>query len=148
MSPTSATLKKGTFEVIILTLKPDTLVNGTEYTVKLRSAKGNIMICNSTFDSISSAEYDPLKDEALQLQLQQIASRPEPDQNLPSSIMFVVVTSITVTIEVSASLLIYYRNRPISKAETLALLSLTIIIVIATVMFTVSSFLFPPMTIG
>jgi hypothetical protein len=100
MSPASATLKKGTFEVLFLTLKPETLVDGTEYTVKLMTTKGNIVICTSTYNSTSSAEYDPLKDEALQLQLQQVASRPEPGQNLlsPSLPLFVVVTSIALSV--------------------------------------------------
>jgi hypothetical protein len=150
MSPASATLKKATFEVLFLTFKPDTLVNGTEYTVKLMTAKGNTMTQTSTYNSTSSAEYDPLKDEALQLQLQQVASRPESGQNLlsPSLPLFVVVTSIALIVEVTGCFLIYCRNRPISKAETLALLSLTIIIIIATIMITVNSFLLPPMTIG
>jgi hypothetical protein len=150
MSPASSTLKKATFEVINLTFKPDTLVEGTEYTVKLMTAKGNTFTRTSTYNSTSSAEYDPFSDVALQLQLQQIASRPEPGQNLlsPSLPLFVVVTSIAMIVEVTGSLLIYYRNRPISKVETSALLFLTIIIIVATVMFTASSFLFPPMTIG
>ncbi len=150
MSPASATLKKGTFEVITLTLNPETLVNGTEYTVKLITTKGNVVICTSTYNSTSSAEYDPLKDEALQLQLQQVASRPEPGQNLlsPSLPLFVLVTSIAVIVEVTVCFLIYCRNRPISKAETSALLFLAIIVIIATIMITVNSFLLPPMTIG
>jgi hypothetical protein len=150
MSPASATLKKATFEVITLTFKPETLVDGTEYTVKLLTAKGNFVICTSTFNSTSSAEYDPFKDEALQLQLKQVASRPESGQNLlsPSLPLFVVVTSIALIVEVTGCFLIYCRNRPISNAETSALLSLTIIVIIATIMITVNSFLLPPMTIG
>ena len=150
MSPASATMKKGTFEIINLALRPDTLVNGTEYTVKLITAKGNAMVSTSTYNSTSSAEYDPLKDEALQLQLQQIASRPEPGPNLfsPSLPLFVVVTSMAVFVELTGCFLVYYRNRPISKAEVSALLLLTIIIIIATIMITINSCLLPPMTIG
>jgi hypothetical protein len=150
MSPASSTLKKATFEVINLTFKPDTLVEGTEYTVKLMTAKGNTFTRTSTYNSSSSAEYDPFSDVALQLQLQQIASRPEPGQNLlsPSLPLFVVVTSIALIVEVTGCFLIYCRNRPISKAETSALLSLIIIVIIATIMITVNSFLLPPMTIG
>jgi hypothetical protein len=139
-------MERGSFVVVTLTLEPDTLVYGTEYNVQLTSAKGNTIITDfSTFDSASSAEYDPLKDEALQSELQSIASRQEPGT---SRTMFVVVTSIAVIVEVSACLLIYYRNRPISSEELAALVFLTIVFVIATIMVTVSVFLSPLMAVG
>jgi hypothetical protein len=50
MSLAWATMDRGSFVVVTLTLEPDTLVYGTEYNVQLTSAKGNTITYSSTFD--------------------------------------------------------------------------------------------------
>jgi hypothetical protein len=139
MNPASVTMKKSSFAVITLMLKPDTLVNGTQYNVKLQTAKCNTMVYHSIYDSASSAQYDPLKDEALQSQLQQIASTPE--QVYPHQNVFVAVASAAVTTELSACLLIYAKYRPLSKENLLTLLFFTFVIVIVTIIVTVFSYM-------
>ena len=139
MSPSAITMKKGSFGVLTLSFKPDTLVSGTKYNLELLTAKGTSIVNCTTYDSALNAEYDPVKDKALQLQLQQVASRP--DQVYPFQNVLVGITSIALTIELGACLLIYAKYSPLSNVKLSALIFLTFITVIVTLVIAVSSYM-------
>ena len=72
-------VEKGTFKFITLTFNPDTIVNGTQYTLTVTTAGGGSFVLSS-FNRSSSAEYDPLKDLQLQSMLQESARSTPPPQ--------------------------------------------------------------------
>jgi len=95
VSPTSEIIAKGTLKVITLTLKPDTLVDASQYGVKLVTDKGTNLAEISTYNSTFNGEYNPLKDCTLQSQLQKAASSSnpnyKPDYSLGFTILFALI---------------------------------------------------------
>ena len=77
MGPSQPVIGKGSFKVITLTLKPDTLVDGKQYTLTVVTSAGGSFV-SPAFDTSSSTEYDPLKDADLQSSLQASARATPP----------------------------------------------------------------------
>jgi hypothetical protein len=69
MGSSQPVIDKGSFKVITLTLRPDTLVDGYQYALTVVTSGGGSFV-SPAFDTSSSTEYDPLKDADLQSRLQ------------------------------------------------------------------------------
>ncbi|MGE5574613.1 MAG: hypothetical protein ACM3UL_00610 [Ignavibacteria bacterium] len=101
IKPSQPIIEKSSFDQISLTVKPNTLVNGRYYTLTVVTASGGSFV-SYAFDTSSSAEYDPLKDEKLQADLQSsLRATPVPQATSTPVCLNVVLIGSTIVAAVS-----------------------------------------------
>jgi hypothetical protein len=131
---------------ITLTYPNGTLVHGTEYLVKLVTAKGTSIVKSLTYNSTCTSQYNPSKDSI----------GPTPSafhvttyQELSSIRVKWIFTSLVLTViaDVGACLLANHVFQPRNRGQLFILLFLVTVIVVIAMMTIVSLMLFPPMKI-
>jgi hypothetical protein len=139
-------IPKASFLEITLTFPNKTLVHGTQQQVKLITTRGNTIVYSVMYDSASTSQYDPLKDDII----------PTPSTfNLPPSryeqeraIVLFATLVLTVIADVGACLFANHIIQPRNRRELFVMLFFVTIIVVFAIVAVVFSVLFPLQPIG
>ena len=137
-------IPKGYSLEIPLVFPNDTLVYGSQYTVKVITVKGTTCQYSEVYDSMHTSQYDQLKDDL----------NPKPFENTPEPLepfwdsefnRAVIVFSLATLILVPAACkLACYIVGPKNKGDLIMLLFLVTVMVVAAIIYVVTMVLFPP----
>jgi len=143
-------IPKASSQEITLIFPNCTLIYGTECQVKIITTKGTSISSSSMYDSTSTSKYDSLKDNVNPTPTTLQTTTPPSYQEKNALTTKWVFTSLILTAiaDVGACLLANYMLQPKNRGQLFVLLFLITAIVVCAMITAVSSFLFPPMTIG
>ncbi len=143
-------IPKASSQEITLTFPNGTFVYGSQYQMKLITAKGNTLADSLTYDSTSTSKCDPLKDDVDPTPTTLHITTPETYQERSAQTAKWLLTSLILTTiaDVGACLFANYVLQPKNKGQLFVLLFLITAIVVFGMITIWSNFLFPPMTIG
>ncbi len=140
------TIPKASSLEITLTLPNKTLVYGTQQQLKLITTKGTTIVYSMMYDSASTSQYDPLKDDISPIP-STFYSPPSPYKQEQAKVLLATLV-LAVIADVGACLFANYVIQPRNRRELFILLFFVTIIVGFAIIAVVFSILFPPLPIG
>jgi len=139
-------IPKASYLEITLTFPNKTLVYGTQQQVKLITTRGNTVVYSMMYNSDSTSQYDPLKDDIIPTP-STFYLAPLPYEQEQAKVLFATLV-LTVIADVGACLFANHVIHPRNRRELFILLFFVTIIVIFAIIAAVFSILFPPQPIG
>jgi hypothetical protein len=138
-------IPKATSLEITLTFPNGTLVYGTQQQVKLITSKGTSIVYSLTYDSASTSQYDPHKDDAtLPISIPETAALPWQGWSSSQQMAVAVSSVVAVVAVLGACKLTHYILGPKNKTELYVLLFLVSVIVVSAIVAIVNIVFFPP----
>jgi hypothetical protein len=139
-------IPKASFLEITLTFPSETLVYGTQQQVKLITTRGNSVVYSVMYDSASTSQYDPFKDDIIPTP-STFYLAPSPYEQEQAKVLFSTLF-LTVIADVGACLFANYIIQPRNRRELFVMLFFVTIIVVFAIVAVVFTVLFPPQPIG
>jgi hypothetical protein len=131
---------------ITLTFPNKTLVYGAQQQVKLITTRGTSIVYSKMYDSASTSQYDPLKDDIIPTPAT-FYLLPSPYEQEQAIVLFATLF-FTVIADVGACFFANYIIQPRNRRELFVMLFFVTVIVVFAIIAVVFTILFPPQPIG